>query len=172
MKKILSLLLLLVFCITGCQQNTSDNGNDKPSENTTSENTKCFYVVNNTTIIPGKDFAPMYEKLGEPVSFSEAASCYYDGMDKVYTYEGFEIKTYPVNDKDYVQDICMSSEIFSTDKGISIGSTLEEVVAAYGEDYELIGKMYKYYFTEDTYMYFFIMNDAVKYFGYAIEAAN
>jgi hypothetical protein len=93
-------------------------------------------------------------------------------MDKVYTYEGYEIKTYPVGDKDYVQDICMSTDDFATPEGVTIGSTLDDVVKAYGEDYELIGKMYKYYFTEDTYMYFFIMNEGVKYFGYAIEASN
>jgi len=168
MKKWLSTLLLVVLCLSGC----GGNPDTKPSEEATKENVECSYEINNTTIIPGRDFAPMYEKLGEPVRFSEAAIYYYDGMDKVYSYDGFEIKTYPVKDKDYVQDICMSSDAYKTDKGITIGSTLEEVVAAYGEDYELIGKMYKYYFTEDTYMYFFIMDEGVKYFGYAIDAAN
>ncbi len=170
MKKWLSVLLLLVLCLTGCSG--SSNSGETNNNNSTQDNAKCSYVINNTTVIPGKDFAPMLESLGEPVSFTEAASCYYDGMDKVYTYEGFEIKTYPVGDKDYVQDICMSSDAYATGEGITVGSTLEDVVAAYGEDYELIGKMYKYYFTEDTYMYYFIMNDAVKYFGYAIEASN
>lgn len=165
MKKILGVVLLLAMCMTGC---VSGNGTTAAPQ----EDVKCSYVINNVTIIPGKDFAPMYEKLGEPKNYSEAASCYFDGMDKVYTYEGYEIKTYPVGDKDYVQDICMSTDDFATPEGVTIGSTLDDVVKAYGEDYELIGKMYKYYFTEDTYMYFFIMNEGVKYFGYAIEASN
>ena len=168
MKKLLSVLLLMALFLTGCAGSTTT----VKEENSTENANECAYVINNITIVPGKDFAPMLESLGEPVNYSEAASCYYDGMDKVYSYDGFEIKTYPSGDKDFVQDICMSSDSFKTPEGVTIGSTLEAVTTAYGEDYELIGKMYKFYFTEDTYMYFFIMNDAVKYFGYAIDAAN
>jgi hypothetical protein len=93
-------------------------------------------------------------------------------MDKVYTYTGYEVRTYPDGDKDIIQDICLSSKDFSTDKGITAGSSLDDVTAAYGNDYKLTGKMYKYYQSDTGYIYFFIMNDVVKYFGYAIDASN
>lgn len=49
---------------------------------------------------------------------------------------------------------------------------MDDVTAAYGNDYKLTGKMYKYYQSDTGYIYFFIMNDVVKYFGYAIDASN
>jgi hypothetical protein len=53
-----------------------------------------------------------------------------------------------------------------------VGSSLEDVVKAYGEGYELNGKMYRYMEGNNQYIYFFIMNDAVKFFGYAEDVQN
>ena len=40
------------------------------------------------------------------------------------------------------------------------------------EPYELNGKMYRYDMGDNQYIYFFVMNDAVKYFGYAEDVQN
>ncbi len=55
---------------------------------------------------------------------------------------------------------------------ITVGSSLDDVLSAYGDKYTLVGKMYKYYYDEVKYTYFFIMDDAVKYFGYGIDVKN
>ena len=175
MKKLFILFLLTVLCLTGCRSITSSENTSTTAESTTSSkdiNAECFYEINGIRIVPGEDFAEALDKLGEPLEYKEAASCYYDGMDKIYSYDGFEITTYPVKDRDFVQDICISSDSLKTDKGITVGSSLEDVIKAYGEDYELKGKMYRYFCSDDTYRYFFITNDAVKYFGYGINADN
>lgn len=171
MKKIISILMLTVFLITGCTGNASSSQNGTTgAENT--QNNECFYVINDAKIVPGTDFSEAFGILGEPVKYTEAASCYYEGMDKIYSYDGFEITTYPVKEKDFVQDINISSDKYKTTEGITVGSTLKEVTDAYGEDYELTGKMYRYFYNDNLYMYFFINNDVVKFFGYAIEAEN
>ena len=169
MKRIFGMVLFCALLLCGCGSSTTENETTTPAPN----NADVFsYTINGVEIVPGEDFAEAFSKLGEPVDFNEAPSCYFDGMDKQYFYDGFEIKTYPVGDKDYVQDICVSANTYSTPEDITIGSSLEDVVSAYGEDYEKTGKMYNYYVTEDKYMYFFVTNDGVKYFGYANNASN
>ena len=171
MKIILCVLVILTVMLTGCKKSGSDIEN--PTTGTQSANEAFQYVIGDASLIPGTDFADAYAVLGEPVSYTEAASCYFDGMDKIYTYDGFEVRTYPVEgDRDFVLDVCMSSDEFKTDKGITVGSALEDIISAYGEDYELVGKMYRYYSEPGKYMYFFVMNDVVKYFGYAVDAVN
>ncbi len=171
MKKIFMALCLCLVFLVGCGKSTQSSNDTTKAEGGNDEAVFAF-SIDSVTIAPGENFGEAYEKLGEPVDYTEAASCYYDGMDKVYTYDGYEVRTYPDGDNDMVQDICISSDKYSTDKEITVGSTLEEITAAYGDDYSLSGKMYKYYVDDTRYMYFFIMDDAVKYFGYAIDAAN
>lgn len=165
MKKLISVFLIIVLCMTGCGKGGSDDSNDKSSD--------LSYTVNGVEIVPGADFSEALKALGEPDKYSEAASCYFDGMDKSYTYSGFEIRTYPGDgDKDYIQDICVTADKYKTPEGITVGSSLKDVTDTYGDDYELIGSMYKYKKGDKGYTYFFIMKDAVKYFGYAVDASN
>ena len=168
MKKILVYILafMSVFMLTACGKSA--------------EGSKGFVDAGNikagaVTVVPGTDAAAAVEKLGEPEKYTEAASCYSDGMDKVYNYGDFEIRTYPSKDgKDIIQDLCiMGGDVKAGLTDLKIGSSLDEVKAVM-KDYECnnIGSMYKYYYSDDAYMYFFILNDQVKYFGYAVDASN
>ncbi len=87
---------------------------------------------------------PIVEELGEPKDFFESESCAFEGLDKEYTYSGFKLKTYPVDDVDYVSSVVFMDDTVSTDEGITIGSTREEVVEAYGEDYTEKGSSLTY----------------------------
>lgn len=77
------------------------------------------------------DAAPILDQLGEPVSYFEAASCAFDGLDKMYTYHGFELDTYPDGDKDYVSGVILKDDSVLTAEGIGIGDTREELEQAY-----------------------------------------
>lgn len=79
------------------------------------------------------DVAPVIEALGEPVSYFEAASCAFEGLDKIYTYQGYEIDTYPVQDRDLVSAVILKDDTVATAEGICIGDTLEKLLEAYGE---------------------------------------
>ena len=79
------------------------------------------------------DASAVVEELGEANDYFESESCAFEGLDKVYSYPGFQLKTYPVDDKDYVLSVVFMDDTVSTDEGISIGSTKDEVTEAYGE---------------------------------------
>jgi len=71
---------------------------------------------------------------GEPQYF-ESASCAGQGMSKTYTYNGgsFTISTSPVGPDDVIASISLFDDSVTTAEGIYIGSTLDDVKAAYGE---------------------------------------
>lgn len=77
---------------------------------------------------------PILEKLGEANSYFEAASCAFNGLDKMYTYSSFELDTYPMGDKDYVSLILFKDDSISTAEGVSIGDPEEKIVQVYGDD--------------------------------------
>ncbi|HBG77138.1 MAG TPA: hypothetical protein DDW86_09305, partial [Clostridiales bacterium] len=60
------------------------------------------YEYNGIKIPMNVDAAPIVKKLGKPANYFEAASCAFQGLDKVYTYSNFEIGTYPKGDKDFI----------------------------------------------------------------------
>ncbi len=164
MKKIICVICIFALCLTGCGGGNSSSG--------TAKGFKAI-VNGDLEIEPGVSAAAALEALGEPEKYEEAASCYFDGMDKIFNYGSFEIRTYPKDGQDMVQDVCiMEPGDKAGSSQITVGSSLADVLAAYGEEYSLVGKMYKYYYDDVRYTYFFIMDDAVKYFGYAIDVKN
>ncbi len=166
MKRIICVLCVMMMCLTGC-------GGEKGSSSGNKNDAFKAVVKGNIEIELGKSAAKVIETLGEPDKYEEAASCYFDGMDKVYNYGSFEIRTYPDGDNDMVQDVCiMKPGDKAAGSDITVGSSLDDVLSAYGDKYTLVGKMYKYYYDEVKYTYFFIMDDAVKYFGYGIDVKN
>ncbi len=81
------------------------------------------------------DMAEVLEKLGEPMSYFEAESCAFHGLDKVYTYAGFEIDTYPQDGRDYISNIVLKDDTVATKEGISISMLWDDVADAYGDGY-------------------------------------
>jgi hypothetical protein len=74
--------------------------------------------------------------LGEYRAFAETGSCYGDGKDRVYEYTSFKLKTYTNGDKEYILAVEIfndADESVKTPEGVRIGSTGDNVKAAYGE---------------------------------------
>lgn len=91
------------------------------------------FTSGSTKIEMGKDASKVVESLGDADEYFESESCAFEGLDKVYTYPGFKLNTYPDGDKDYVLSVVFMDDTVSTDKGISIGSTKDAVTEAYGD---------------------------------------
>lgn len=72
--------------------------------------------------------------LGDPDDFASAKSCTEAGEDKVYTYGGAVIYTYITNGADIISLIEVTGGE-ALPSGIHIGSTKDEVIAAYGSNY-------------------------------------
>lgn len=91
-----------------------------------------YFTYGDVEIEMDANAAPIVEALGEPASYYEATSCAFDGLDKMYTYAGFELDTYPVGEEDYVSAVLLKDDSVATSEGIAIGSSKEDVEAAYG----------------------------------------
>ena len=89
--------------------------------------------ADNYVVAIDDDMADVLKALGEPLSFFEAASCAFEGMDKTYTYSGFVITTRPDGEKDYVNSIRLTDDSVVTPEGVYIGCSADDVTAAYGE---------------------------------------
>ena len=68
-----------------------------------------------------------------PVSVYESPSCAFGDLDKIHTYNGFEMDTYSLEGVDYVSAIIFLDDSVTTVEGVGIGNTVEDVKAAYGE---------------------------------------
>ena len=118
--------------------------------------------------------ADVLAKLGEPVSYFEAASCAFQGLDKVYTYNHYEIDTYPDGDDDRISSIILKDDLIATPEGLSIGMTKADMENAYGTGYETNGNMCVY--TKDgMHLSILVENDAVtsiQYNSAALDSAD
>lgn len=138
--RILSLILALitVSAIFASCDGGSDITLPPESEEQTAgaqEKTTFIFVYNNTEVSPHAKMSELLNGLGEPTAYEESNSCYYQGLDKDYTYPGFKLRTYPVDGVDYVLNICFTDDTIATPEGIMLGSTRDEVIAAYGSSF-------------------------------------
>ena len=89
-----------------------------------------------TIIHMDQNMAEVLEQLGEPLGVFEAPSCAFDGIDRIFSFPGIQIHTYPDGDFDFVHTISIRDDSVTTMNGIFLGSDWDDVVAAYGDDYE------------------------------------
>ncbi len=125
---IISLVLLALICLlSSCAP-----GTDLPD----GEEGEYSFMYGNIEITPGDDMAPILAALGEPSKYYEAASCAFEGLDKIYTFGSLQINTYPDGEVDRVLTLVLLDDANLTPEGVTIGSDKEAVLAAYGEEYE------------------------------------
>ncbi len=138
MKKIFALILALTMVLTmaACGGDAPETTAPAVQNNTPTQPdaSSWKYTVQGVDILMHADAAPILEALGEPVSYTEEASCAFSGLDKTYYYGGFYLQTYPLGDQDYVYSAWLVDDSSTTPEGIYIGATQAEVEAAYGAD--------------------------------------
>lgn len=134
MKKLISLLLILTLALS-----LAACGEKAPAETTAAPQNEApkvgpGFTYKGTKIALHADMAPILAALGEPISYTEEASCAFEGLDKTYYFGSFYVQTYPQGDKDYVFSIWFADDGVTTDEGIYVGATQAEVEAAYGAE--------------------------------------
>lgn len=152
--RILAALMLVVIIFTGCGK---DAGENSPTPTTSSPATsaptpdanaksKYYFEYNDVKIYMNDEAKPILDKLGEPMSYFESPSCAFQGMDRIYSYSGFDIYTYTDGDDgpEYIFTVAFMSDAVSTTEGISIGDKVDKVVSQYGEDYKESSNQYVY----------------------------
>ena len=140
MKKIiaLALALMLVLTMTACGGKTPATTTEPQAPAvvgpTQPDANSWKYTVRGVDILMHAEAAPVLAALGEPVSYTEEASCAFTGLDKTYNYGGFFLQTYPIGDVDYIYSAWLMDDSSTTPEGIYIGATQAEVETAYGSD--------------------------------------
>jgi len=145
MKKILIFVLAvcMLLSLAACgSDSTGDTGSTSGTNGTTGTtvgntneptvNEAFVFTYKGTQIKLHANMAPILAALGEPKSYTEQASCAFEGLDKTYYYGGFYIDTYPIGNQDYVYDFWFADDSVATAEGIYIGATKAQVETAYG----------------------------------------
>lgn len=153
MKKLMFVLIFAVLAV-GCGKENSENNTDNNQstaveqekqetntdetvqENKESELKGYVFEYNGVKIGMDMEAAPIISALGEPVSYFEAASCAFEGLDKTYGYGSFELDTYEVNGKDYIAGVFFCDDLIETPEGVCLFETKADMVSAYGEEYK------------------------------------
>lgn len=158
------LVIGIMLCVCGCQ---ADDGTTSPENagmqtpaggdkadgagdvnvegnqgNITEDHTEngYFFVAGGVTIGVDMDMDELVSELAEAKSVFDAPSCAGEGVDYIYNYGSYEIRTYPAADgKNRVGFIILKDDMIATAEGIDMSMTREAVIRAYGEDYEEIG---------------------------------
>ncbi|HZK37329.1 MAG TPA: hypothetical protein VFC98_00410 [Clostridia bacterium] len=156
MKRVGLLLIVLVLLLTGCggKENTAedlDNNKDNsmPVESTEKPNDDkksggYVFEYSGISIAMNGKAVPILENLGEHIDYFEAESCAFGGLDKIYTYGGFELHTYEINGVDHVASVIFLDDSVSTKEGIYLYCDLDDVLSIYGDNYTKNSGMYTY----------------------------
>jgi hypothetical protein len=163
----LTVIILALLLLTGCRANTPPQDSSPPSSATNPETTNTpsppagyRFTIVTTTIEMGAPATPAIQTLGEPLHYFEAPSCAFEGIDKIYYYSGFELYTYPFDDDDYILSVILTDDSVSTEKQIYIGMTLDDIIAAYGDEYAQNAGQYTYTLNNTT-LSFLIENGTI-----------
>ena len=189
-KLLTALLLGLIFALAACggadngpQDETDQAGNDSrtvvtvdrdiPEDDTNEEApappdtpdtppapTGFTFEANGAVIYMDQNMTDVLALLGHTDDVFEAPSCAFDGIDRIFRFPGVQIHTYPDGDEDFVHTINIRDDSVTTLNGIFIGSSLGDVIAAYGSDYEQEFGMFRYTLGRTT-LSFFVEDDIV-----------
>ena len=142
------------------------DNNDLPDEATIPDEPQApegfFFKIGDAVVELNENITYVINAVGEPiVPPLELPSCAFDGMDIVFRYPGVDLYTYPVGDDDFVYNIAFFDDTVRTaEGGIRLGSSLQDVLDVYGDDYELDSGMYT--FTRGlTVLEFLVSDDTV-----------
>lgn len=117
---------------TNTEVSETDTAAESQAAETPSAATGYVYTLNGVEVFANEKMSAIVDQLGEPTSYFESESCAFQGLDKVYTYGSVVISTYPQDGEDFVYTIELKDDTVETAEGICIGSSKDDVVAAYG----------------------------------------
>lgn len=145
MKKLIALMtvLCMVLSLAACEDSEPAGTGDPiettaPPVDTTSPIVPAdpgyTFTYNGTKIAMRVNAAELLAALGEPISYTEQASCAFTGLDKTYYYGSFYLNTYPVGDQDFVYGLWLVDDTVTTEEGLYIGATQAQVESIYGTE--------------------------------------
>ena len=164
------LTLLLSFPSSAFGLKTASQDTQKQAAGTEAAQTLRYDFKSGDTLISmDADADQLLPLLGTPKRTFEQDSCAYQGKDKVYTFDGFELSVYPKNGKNLVASVYIPADSkASTPEGIGIGASADAVIKAYGPDYVEQWGVYRYTASGTT-LVFYTTNGAVDAIEYQLQ---
>ena len=144
MKKILIMFISIIF-LTGCN---ISNSKVEP----TIEEYKL--TVNNIELRPHIFFVPVRSTVGIYNNY------HYEDDIVVFEYDGFEIGTYFDQEVEKIFFIRITNNEITTDEGVKLGDSKEQMIKVYGKDYKTENNKYIYKI-DNTSLSFTIDNDII-----------
>ncbi len=100
------------------------------------------------------------EEYGEEMEYAETPSCAFDGLDKTYRYEHYEITTYPEGEEERILSIYFLDDQVETKEGLRLGDEKDKMMELYGEDGTSHDSFYTYT-KGDTQLEILLQDDVV-----------
>lgn len=157
-KKVMGIIVaIIVIAIVGASVYMLTRANSADEQKKEKNGTQEVYAlkVNNKEIKLGEVFSR--EECGQELQYSEVASCAFDGLDKTYTYENYEIKT---GSEDKITSIYFIDEKISTTEGVKITDTYDKMVQVYSNNFKNEDNKYIYE-KGNTLIEFIVENDVI-----------
>ncbi len=147
-KKLISMLCSLAFalCCTSCSEsdvnvisqiqdassNNISNGTILREDSADSNSVLYFTSPKGHNIFLGAMLGEISNQLGAYNSYYETKNSNSDGLDKIYTYDGFKLYTSSEDNYELVSVIEITHEKCQTHEGVSIGDDIKKVTEIYG----------------------------------------
>ena len=148
MKRIMLILLAVLLAasmLTACGQKdpipTGDNlGTTKPSvtqpdaTGTSPDNTDAteyYFMAGTVKLVPGEKFDASV--LPAPTTTFEVPSCAFEGTDKVYNYETFEVTAFNDGSNELIYSVYLIEPTVKTPEGLAVGDDAAQIEKLYGE---------------------------------------
>lgn len=127
---------------TSIKQNVSSEYDEKDNNGEIDES-DLRVVIDECTVFPGNNMKECADKMRKPDDVTQSKVCIGSGMERVYTYGDIVISALEEKkaEKVYMIEISGSGKLPS---GVGIGSTTDEIIKAYGEDYIQDFDLYTY----------------------------
>jgi len=146
---------------TGDNSTGNDPGNDELIPTPPPLPDVFFFSLGNHVIDMNENISFVIEKLGDPLGIMVLPSCAFDGDDRIYRYPGAELYTYPIGEEDFIHTVSFYDDTIRTaEGGIRLGSRLQAILDAYGDNYEFDAGMYKF-IRSNTSLEFLVSDDMV-----------
>ncbi len=144
MKKLTALILaaLTAFMLCAC---SDGNGDTAETADYTPDYGELYYASGDVKFGIMDPADSVLSALGDPVSTFESNSCAYQGKDKFYYYDGFELLVNDVDGTERITGITVADDTVQTPQGVKIGMSTDDTLALMdGIEYTQAGDTYRF----------------------------
>ena len=158
------IIILIMAIIIVCIHIISNRNAENDEVNNIQEYVFCNN--NNNKIKIDDEFSR--EKYGQEKEYSEIISCAYEGLDRIYKYENYEITTYERDGKERIQSIYLLNDMAKTEEDVKITDSYNKMIEKYSDNYVREENMYTY-IQGKTALKFIVENNIITSIEYSLK---